>query len=225
MRRLLAVCLITALCVSCTDDHVRLRRGPLGPATYGVRFDVSGAPAVRTEAVTARLRVTQLSDGAELRLDIADETPVTTRFRRMPNGRLELDSVEGLSPSSAGEADLASIVSQLDPPLSKRPVRLRQWWQSSRRVSTGTLEANLESTLRIVRFTRIAGNDAAEVQGTVTGTLRTTGTTGQFAGSVRGTTRIAWALEAGRVLASHTELVWDIPNVGTVDLNTTVRPG
>ncbi|HVL81043.1 MAG TPA: hypothetical protein VM840_05560 [Actinomycetota bacterium] len=219
-----ALGLLALVCAGCADDRVRLERGPLGPASYRVTFEVTGDPAVRTEPVTAQLTVTDLGDGAALRLDVGDEIPIVTEFVRGPDGRLVLDTVQGVSPSSAGEADLASIVDQLDPPLASGPVRMREPWSARRRITTEVLRADLTTRLEVVRFHRVAGTDAAELRGTVTGRLRTTGTTGTFDGRVVGTTTIDWALAPGRVAASRTELRWAIPDIGTVLLRTSVSP-
>jgi hypothetical protein len=132
--------------------------------------------------------------------------------------------VQGVSPGSAGETDLASLVGQLDPPLADRPVRLGDTWSSTRRIVTGSLEATLRSELEMVGFSRVGGVDAAELDGEVSGTLRTAGPSGIFAGRVRGETRIAWALGAGRVASSETRLVWTIEGAGSVVLRTVVRP-
>jgi len=220
----LAVIALLLTSSACVDERVDLQRGPLGPATYEVTFSVTGDPAVRTEPVTAVLDVEDRPDGAVLRLDIGDDVPVITEFVRTPEGRLFLDTVQGVSPSSAGEADLASIVDQLDPPLAGRPVRMRESWSARRRIDTDVLTADLRTRMEVVRFLRVAGVDAAELRGRVTGTLETTGATGTFSGRVEGTTRVDWALSPGRVAASRTDLRWTIPDIGTVRLQTSVRP-
>lgn len=224
MKRLLAGVLLLAMAPSCADDRVTLGRGPLGPATYAVRLDVSGAPTVRGEAIDARLEVDEAPAGARLVLDVEGGEPVTAELAREDGGRLRLESVEGVSPGSAGEADLASLVGQLDPPLPPGPVRIGEEWTQTRRIFTETLAAELRTTLRITGFRRISGLDAVELVGGVSGTLEASGPAGVFDGTVQGTTRIAWALEEGRLAGSDTRLVWTIPRTGEVVLETEVRP-
>lgn len=221
---LAATLVLAAACAGCVDDRVLLERGPLGPADYSVRLSVRGDPAAATDAVTAALRVEDRPDGASLRLSVSGEPPVVAELRRLSTGKLELEAVEGVSPGSAGEADLASLVGQLDPPLSPRPVRLREPWSSDRRIATQSLDAVLRSRLRIVRFRRTAGVDAAELRGDVSGTLKTQSAAGVFSGTVRGRTTIAWALGLGRLASSETRLVWTIPGVGRLVVLTVVGP-
>lgn len=223
MKRLLAVLSLLAFC-SCVDDRVSLRRGPLGPATYDVELGVSGGSGVRDEEVVADMRVENTEDGARLRLAVEGADPILAELRREPTGQLRLDSVQGVPPRSAGEADLASLVGQLDPPLPRKAVRLRDTWSSTRRIETETLRSVLRSRLRIVRFRRVGGTDAAELHGTVTGTLRTSGQAGVFEGEVSGRTTISWALSPGRVAESETTLVWTIRDVGRLVVHTIVRP-
>lgn len=226
MRRrrpvLIAIALLGA--AACLPDRVPLQRGPLGPARYEVRLGVSGSPAVRRESVVAALRVTDTAAGAKLELRIEGTTPISAELSRGPNGQLRLDAVENVPPRSAGEADLASLVGQLDPPLPPAGVRIGQRWSATRTIKTETIDAQLASSLRLVRFKRVGGADAAELRGTVTGRLKTTGSAGVFEGPVRGETAISWALQPGRVASSETRLVWAIPGGGDLRIETSVRP-
>lgn len=224
-RRLLVCACALAALAACVRDDIVLRRGPLGPATYRVRLAVSGAPAIRADTVTARLRVSVTPRGADLRLAVAGQDPIQAVLTRSPTGQLALDAVQGVPPSSAGEVDLASIVGQIDPPLPRRPVRLRQRWTSTRTIRTETIAARLTSRLRVVRFRRVGSRDTAEIEGTVTGRLRTSGSSGVYDGSVEGRTTMWWALDAGRVAASRTRLVWRIEGTGQIVVLTDVDPG
>ncbi len=224
MTRLVAVLVLVCSLTACSDDRVTLRRGPIGPARYDVRTQVSGSSALGREALDAVLRVSDSDYGARLQLDVGDGPPIVAELVRDSSGKLSLDTVQGVSPRSAGEADLASIVEQLDPPLTRRPVRLRDRWSSTRRISTETITARLTSRLRLSRFVRSGGRDAAELVGIVSGTLNTTGPSGTFSGRVSGRTTIAWQLDPGRVGSSQTRLVWTIRDVGRVVLQTSVTP-
>jgi hypothetical protein len=220
------LCVVVLLCLSvgCFDDRIHLERGPLGPATYTVSLDVDGDPALATERLDAVLRVTRKPGGATLDLSVADEDPIRAELRRLANGRLELEAVQGVSPGVAGEADLASLVGQLDPPLTGAPVRIGQRWSRARHISTETLDASLRTNLKLVRFARENGVDVAELAGTVSGRLSTAAPTGTFEGTVRGQTRISWALGTGRLASSDTRLVWTVSGAGDVILRTTVGP-
>lgn len=226
-RPLVAVLLLLLLLAvtACTDDRIALTRGSLGPATYDVRLAVSGESAVATEPVDARLEVSRRGEGATLELTVAGTEPILAELERLPSGRLDLETVEGVSPSSAGEADLASLVGQLDPPLPPEPVRIGEPWSQSQGIDTETLDAQLTSRLRIEGFGRIEGFDVAELSGEITGELRAAGPGGDFEGTVSGDTRISWALDPGRLAASDTRLTWEIPDVGDVILESVVRPG
>lgn len=226
MRRIVgpAVGVLVALAASCASDAVSLVRGPLGPASYEVELAVAGGPAVHAESVEAIMAVEEGDTGATLTLVVAGEDPVTAELRRAAGGRLDLESVQGVSPDSAGEADLASLVGQLDPPLPESPVRLGERWSATRRISTDILRASLRSDLRLIRFRRLGGTDAAQIAGDVSGTLRTDGPSGTFEGTVTGTTRIVWALRPGRVVASETELLWRIDGTGEIRLRSVVQP-
>jgi hypothetical protein len=70
----------------------------------------------------------------------------------------------------------------------------------------------------------VAGTDAAELEGDVTGRLSTQGKSGTFQGLLRGRTRIAWAVGPGRVASAETNLVWTLSNGNRVVLDTRVRP-
>lgn len=222
MKLAAAVVACLVLASGCADDRVSLVRGPLGPASYDVTFDIRGEVALAAETVEAELDVTPLAGGAQLRLAIADDDPIVAELRTGPDGRLRLETVQGVSPPSAGETDLASLVGQLDPPLAQRPVRIGDTWSSVRTIATGTVEAELTTELRLVRFRRVAGRDAAVLVGTVTGTLRASNPSGTFDGNVTGETEIAWVLDPGRLGSSETSLRWTIEG-GEVEIRTKVR--
>ncbi len=224
MSRLILPVAILVVLASCVSDEVSLVRGPLGPATYEVELSVAGSPAIHAESVQATLAVQEGDAGATLTLTVPGEGPITAELRRKPGGRLDLESVQGVSPSSAGEADLASLVGQLDPPLPEEAVRLGERWSATRRITTDILRASLRSDLRLVRFRRLGGTDAGEIVGDVSGRLRTDGPSGTFEGTVTGTTRIFWALRPGRVVASETDLVWRIEGTGEIRLRSVVQP-
>lgn len=217
--------LLALLTVSCADDRVVLSRGDLGPATYRIRLDVSGGSSVAPEPIDARLEVSRRGEGAILELTLAGSEPILAELERLPSGRLELETVEGVAPRTAGEADLASLVGQLDPPLPPGPVRIGEPWSQPQRIDTETLDAELTSRLRITGFRRIEGVDTAELEGKITGELRAEGPGGRFEGTVSGETRISWALGPGRLMASETRLTWDVPRVAQVVLDSVVRPG
>lgn len=220
-RRILAILLL--LVVACADDRITLHRGPLGPASYRIVISVDGVRAVGRDTVEASLRVRRRRAGATLTLTVDGRRPVIATLASS-SGRLELERVRGGAPGSVGEADLASLVGQLDPPLPPRAVRLREPWSETRRIATAALSATLRSDLRIERFRRIDGVDAAELVGTVAGDLRTASDRGTFEGRVEGRTTIAWELGAGRVVASRTHLVWTTTDAGRVVLDADVRP-
>lgn len=224
-RPLVAALLVLVTATACTDDRVTLTRGDLGPAAYEVRLDVSGESAVAPQPIDARLEVSRRGEGAILELTVDGSDPILAELERLPSGRLELETVEGVSPRSAGEADLASLVGQLDPPLPPEPVRIGEAWSQSQGIDTESFDAELTSRLRITGFRRIRGSDVAELAGTITGELHATGPGGDFEGTVSGDTRISWALDPGRLAASDTRLVWQIPGVGEVGLDSVLRPG
>jgi len=225
MRRAAATVVCLLAMGGCADDRVVLSRGPLGPASYTVTFDVSGEVALAAETVSADLDVAPTDDGAVLRLAIADDEPIIAELRRTDDGRLSLETVQSVSPPSAGETDLAALVGQLDPPLADAPVRIGDEWASVRRIATGTVEAELRTQLRLVRFARVGGDDSAVLQGGVSGTLRTTTPSGTFTGRVSGSTEMAWVLDPGRLAASETTLRWNIEGAGEVEIRTRVAPG
>jgi hypothetical protein len=222
-RRLLTILLALSLCAACVDDRITLQRGPLGPAAYRIVISVDGVRAVGRDTVRATLRVARRRAGATLTLTVDGRKPVVATLAST-DGRLELEEVRGGSPGSVGEADLASLVGQLDPPLPPKAVRLREPWSETRRIATAALTATLRSDLRIERFRRIAGVDAAELVGNVQGDLRTASDRGSFEGRVQGRTTIDWELGSGRVVASRTHLVWTTTNAGRVVLDADVRP-
>jgi hypothetical protein len=224
MARVWRIVLIASLALaSCLDDHVRLHRGALGPAAYRVELSIRGRPSVSTRE-SAGLVVMPTSDGARLSLRVAGQDPLTASLKRMPNGQLSLDSVQGIAPSSAGEADLAQIVSQLDPPLPGRRVRMGSTWSNTRQINTEAVASTLTSHLRLARFRRIRDADAADITGTVSGRLRAALPTGVFSGTVKGQTEIAWNMRAGRLAESSTTLVWAIPDSGDIVVRIAVRP-
>jgi hypothetical protein len=223
MKRLLVtlVCL-GVLATACTSDDVRLRRGPLGPAHYEVEVRANGNAAGLSTYRRADLRVRAVPQGAVLRLRAETGNVITADVLLPTDGSVFLERIRGTG--SAVEADLASLVGQLNPSLPKHPVRLDQHWSSSQRIRTASLVASLHSVFRIVRFRRIAGTDTADFAGEITGRLRTTNPRGTFSGTLAGHTEIAWSLRAGRVVTAETNLVWTIENADRVTLETRVRP-
>jgi hypothetical protein len=97
-------------------------------------------------------------------------------------------------------------------------------WSSTQKITTGTLTARIRTKLRIVRYRRVAGTDAAELEGEVSGRLSTQGESGIFRGTLRGRTRIAWSVVPGRVASAETNLVWTLSTGNRVILDTRVRP-
>ncbi len=204
---------------ACTDDRVTLQRGPLGPAAYELRVHAEGQPG--EEEHRATLAITPADGGANFVLRTTEGEFLTAELRFGPDGSANLARVRGGVTSGQ---ELASLVGQLNPPLPSTPVRLGKRWSSAQRITTKTLRALLHTTLRIVRFTRVASTDAAELVGDVSGTLRVTGGTRVLAGRLSGHTRIVWAVDAGRVVAADTDLVWTLSGGNEVTLGTIVRP-
>lgn len=224
MNRLAAVLLISLAAVACTDDRVTLARGPLGPARYRVEVSATGEVTEISEHREAALDVEPLSGGgAAFMLRTSADEVIQAELKRLEDGSLVLERVRGASVGSSGEADLGSLVGQLDPPLPSEPVRLGDSWSSTQRITTDTLSASVRTKLRIVRYRRIAGTDAAELEGDVSGRLETSGSSGTFSGSLRGQTRIAWSVRSGRVVAAETRLVWTLTDGGRVTLETSVQ--
>ena len=217
--------LLLALAVSaCVDDQVVLERGPLGPASYEVEVAAEGDTTDVREHRTATLRINPRESGADFELRTEAGSLITARLRRRDDGSVDLERVRGAPVDRSGEAELASLVGQLAPPLPREPVRIGESWSSSQRIRTSALLATLRTELGIARFRRIDSTDAADLEGTVTGRLRTTTTTGVLSGALRGKTRIAWAVRSGRVVAAETELVWTLSGGDQVTLKTRVRP-
>jgi hypothetical protein len=224
-RRSIGALVCVAVLVSstaCTDDRVTLRRGPLGPASYELRVSAQGqAREGAEEEHRATLAITPAGDGANFVLRTTEGEFLTAELRFGKDGSANLARVRGGVTSGQ---ELASLVGQLNPPLPSTPVRLGKRWSSAQRISTQTLRALLRTTLRIVRFRRVASTDAAELVGDVSGTLRVTGGSRTLSGRLSGTTRIVWAVDAGRVVAADTDLVWTLGDGNRVTLGTVVRP-
>lgn len=223
MKRLLVSLICLGLVAgACSDDHVRLKRGPLGPAHYEVEVRATGNAAGLRTYRRADLRVAAQPQGAVFRLHAETGNVITADVLLPADGSVFLERVRGAGP--AVEADLASLVGQLNPSLPKHSVRLGQHWSSSQRIRTSSLLASLHTVLRIVRFRRIAGTDAADLAGDITGRLRTTNPRGTFSGTLVGHTEVAWAVRAGRVVSADTSLLWTIEESDRVTLETRVRP-
>jgi hypothetical protein len=222
MRWLVVLTALVTIGVACADDRVTLERGPLGPASYEVEVAAEGTEL--GEHRTATLRIDPREGGADFELRTGAGSRITARLRSQDDGTVDLEGVRGVPVDRSGEAELASLVGQLAPPLPPEPVRIGERWSSSQRIRTSTLQATLRTELGIARFRRIAGRDAAELRGTVSGQLRTTTTTGVLSGSLRGTTRIAWAVRSGQVVSADTQLVWTLAGGDRVTLRTRVQP-
>ena len=217
---------LTTYGVACTDDQVFLSRGPIGPARYRVEVQAEGSVAEIILNREASLRVDPRPDGAALTLRPRSEGAkiINADIRLLPDGSVQLNRVRGASVAGTGQTDLASIAGQLNPPLPSERVRIGEEWSSTQRITTQTLRASLRTRLHIVRFTRISEVDAAEFEGPVSGRLRTTGASGTFEGQLSGSTRIVWAVEAGRVMSADTSLVWTLSTGDRVTLDTIVEP-
>ena len=224
MKPLAGVVLLLVLGLACTDDRIALQRGPLGPARYRVDVTATGQSTKTPERRSAALTVSPNESGASFTLETATKEVIAAQLRRQPDGTIVLDDVRGTSIRDPRQTELASLVGQIDPPLPLRRVRIGDRWSRTRKISTDTLSATLRTLLHIVRYRRIAETDAAELQGSVHGRLQATGETGVRAGSIVGTTRIAWAVEAGRVVSADTRLVWTLDTGDRVVLSTRVRP-
>ncbi|HYZ93156.1 MAG TPA: hypothetical protein VFA34_12315 [Actinomycetota bacterium] len=224
MRRFVPIALLL-VAASCVDDQVVLRRGPLGPAAYEVEVSASGGGQGLEEHRLASLRITPRKDGSDFALRAEPEgRQITARIRRRRNGTIDLLGVRGAPVDRSRQAELASLVGQLAPPLPLSPVRIGEQWSSSQHIRTSTLRAVLRTELGISRFRRIASIDAAQLEGTVRGQLETNTPAGFLSGRLRGLTSIAWAVESGRVVSSETNLVWTLTGGDTVTLVTRVRP-
>lgn len=223
--KVFAAAVATALlAVACADDQVVLERGPLGPASYEVEVTAEGEATDFSEHRTATLRITPRDRHADFTLRTETGDVITAQLRRMPDGSVNLERVRGAPVDRSGEAELASLVGQLAPPLPRESVRIGERWSSSQNIATSTLRATLRTELGISRFRRIDSTDAAELVGRVTGRLRTSGEAGVLSGTLEGRTEISWAVRAGRVVAADTELVWTLQGGDQVKLETSVRP-
>lgn len=224
MRRAGAILFCVLALPACSDDRVTLSRGPLGPARYHVEVSATGGREI-SENREASLEVQSTGGGGvSFTLRTSAEEVIQAEFTRLADGSLRLERVRGASVGSAGETEIASLVGQLDPPLPPDPVRLGDRWSSTRRISTDALSAALSTELRVVRYRRIAGTDAAELEGTIEGRLTTTGERGVLNGTLGGRTRIAWSVRTGRVAAAQTRLVWSLAGGDEVVLETRVSP-
>lgn len=223
MKRLLVILALLAA-AGCRDDQVVLTRGPLGPASYEVEVAAVGVTTDVQEHRSATLQITPRSDHADFTLRTKSGESITAELRRLDDGSVDLQRVRGMPVDRSGEAELASLVGQLAPPLPRDPVRIGERWASIQRIRTNTLEATLRTELGIARFRRVASTDAAQLEGTVSGKLSTTSTAGILAGTLRGRTSIAWAVRSGRVVAADTTLVWTLSSGDRVTLETRVRP-
>jgi hypothetical protein len=222
-RAALLSCCALAL-ASCTDDRIAFARGPLGPASYEVTVNASEDANPGAEEHRATLRVEPRRGGASFALRAPQGSVVTADLRILEDGSVDLARVRGSQSEGSGQTELASLVGQLNPPLPNQAVRLGERWSSTQRITTRTLSATLATSLRIVRFKRIASTDAAELVGDVSGRLRVDDGRRVLEGTLTGDTRIVWAVRAGRVVAADTELVWALSDGNRVTLETSVQP-
>ncbi|MGH7858449.1 MAG: hypothetical protein ACREQY_14080, partial [Candidatus Binatia bacterium] len=223
MRRVVVISLALALSVACADDRVTLQRGPLGPAGYSVEVSATRS-SEPSQHRAASLRVQPTAAGVTFVLETTADEEIQADLEQLEDGSLKLQRVRGASVGTAGETEIASLVGQLDPPLPNRPVRLGEGWSATRRITTETLSASLRTELRVVRYRRLAGTDAAELEGKIDGRLQTAGERGVLRGTLGGSTRIAWSVRSGRVVAAETRLVWLLAGGDEVVLETRVDP-
>ena len=224
MRLLAFVVGLGLVTAGCADDRVALRRGPLGPARYQVVVTATGQGTKTTEHRSAALTVSPNASGASFTLETETREVIEAQLRRQPDGVLALGDVRGTSLADPRQTELASLVGQLDPPLPFRRVRIGDRWSRTRKISTESLSATLETILHIVRYRRIADTDAAELRGDVHGRLQAKRDGSVRAGALSGTTRIDWSVETGRVVSADTRLVWTLDTGDHVVLSTRVRP-
>jgi hypothetical protein len=224
MKRLAAAAALLLAATACVDDQVVLTRGPLGPSSYEVEVNASSDATELEEHRAATLRITPRTEGAEFTLRTDTGDLITARIRRRKDGTIDLERVRGAPVDRSGEAELASLVGQLAPPLPHDPVRIGERWSSRQHIRTNTLRASLRTELGIARFRRLASTDTAELEGVVSGNLQTNSTAGFLQGAIEGKTRIAWAVRAGRVVSAETQLVWTLSGGDRVSLETRVRP-
>ncbi len=223
-KRLAAAAASILILASCTDDRVNFSRGPLGPASYEVEVRAEGNAGDLDERHRATLRVDPRDEGARFALRTTEGGIVTADLRILEDGSVDLTRVRGAAVEGSGQTELASLVGQLNPPLPDEPVRLGDRWSSTQRITTRALSASLNTELRMVRFRRVASTDAAEFMGDVSGRLQVKDATRVLEGRLGGTTRIVWAVRAGRVVEAETTLLWALPDGNNVTLETTVRP-
>lgn len=224
MNRLWAIVAVLVVATACADDQVILARGPIGPASYEVEVTASSDSAEIREHRSATLQITPRARHADFTLRTRSGESLTAELRRLADGSVDLERVRGEPVERSGDAELASLVGQLAPPLPLDSVRIGERWASIQRIRTNTLEATLRTELGIAHFRRIASTDAAQLEGTVSGELSTTSAAGVLSGRLRGRTSIAWAVRSGRVVAADTRLVWTLSTGDTVTLETRVRP-
>jgi hypothetical protein len=224
MKRAAVFIALGVLATACTDDRVGLSRGPLGPASYEVQVRAQETTGRAAERHSASLNVVPTADGATFSLRAPGGEVITADLRLLEDGSVDLARVHGPGLEGSGQTELASLVGQLNPPLPARAVRIGQRWSSTQLITTKTLSASLRTTLRIVRFRRIASTDAAELLGRVSGHLRVNGIARPLEGRLTGETDITWAVSAGRVVAADTELVWELSDGSRVMLSTSVTP-
>ena len=223
--KLLAVLLGVLVAVpACADDQVVLQRGPLGPASYEVEVAASSDTTDLREHRSATLQITPRESHADFTLRTRAGERITAELRRLDDGSVDLERVRGLQVDRSGEAELASLVGQLAPPLPRDPVRIGERWASIQRIRTDSLESTLRTELGIARFRRIASTDTAQLEGTVSGELSTTTGAGILSGRLTGRTTIAWAVRSGRVVQADTRLLWTLSGGDQVTLETRVRP-
>lgn len=223
MRRLFAgfTCTVLLFGVACADDRVTLVRGPLGPATYEVRVRALEQAGEQTEEHLGTLRVEPRGDGAAFAMRTPEGDSLTAEIQAESDGSVNLARIRGGVTSGQ---ELASLVSQLNPPLPDGPVRLGMRWSRTQKITTKMLDAELRTTLRVVRFRRVASTDAAELAGDVAGQLRIRGAVRELSGRLSGSTTIDWAVRAGRMVAADTHLIWSLSDGSRVRLETSVRP-
>jgi hypothetical protein len=209
---------------SCADDRLSFERGPLGPASYEVSVEASGAFEGLELAHQATLEVNPSDQGATFSLRNPGGGVVTAEVSAQPDGSLNLTHIRGIPVEGPGETELASLVGQLTPPLPQSPVRIGERWSDTREITTNSLRASIDTDLRLVRFRRVASTDAAELAGKVNGTTLVAAGIAALSGELAGNTRIVWAVEEGRVVESETELTWTLDDGTQVTIHTRVQP-
>lgn len=223
MQRLIILLTLLAA-TACADDQVVLTRGPLGPASYEVEVSATSDTSDLQEHRKATLRITPLEHHADFTLRTSTGERITAELRRARDGSVDLERVRGLRVDRSSEAELASLVGQLSPPLPRDPVRIGERWASIQRIRTDALESTVRTELGIARFRRINATDTAQLSGTVSGEITTTTPAGILSGHLEGRTMIAWAVRSGRVVEAFTSLVWTLSGGEQVTLETRVRP-